>query len=100
MSPPSAEGFQNMQKNFWTEFKKPILALAPMAGISDAAFRLLCRKHGADVVYTEMTSIDALYYDAKKTLGGHAEIRVHRTDHRGPARRGSQYCLLSRLYRR
>lgn len=62
------EGFQTMNKNFWQEFKKPILALAPMAGISDAAFRLLCRKHGADVVYTEMTSIDALYYDAKKTL--------------------------------
>ena len=39
-----------------------------MAGITDSAFRLLCRKHGADVVYTEMTSIDALYYDAKKTM--------------------------------
>ena len=63
------EGVRAMQKNFWQEFKKPFLALAPMAGISDAAFRLLCRKHGADVVYTEMTSIDALYYDAKKTLG-------------------------------
>ncbi|KKQ80028.1 MAG: tRNA-dihydrouridine synthase [Parcubacteria group bacterium GW2011_GWC2_38_7] len=47
------EGVRAMQKNFWQEFKKPFLALAPMAGISDAAFRLLCRKHGADVVYTE-----------------------------------------------
>jgi len=55
-------------KNFWQTLKKPIITLAPMAGITDAAFRLLCRKHGADVVYTEMTSIDALYYDAQKTL--------------------------------
>ncbi len=54
--------------NFWHKIKKPIIALAPMAGITDSAFRLLSRKHGADVVYTEMVSIDALYYDAKKTL--------------------------------
>lgn len=53
---------------FWEKLKKPILALAPMAGISDSAFRRICREGGADVVYTEMTSIDALYYDSKKTL--------------------------------
>lgn len=42
--------------------------LAPMAGYTDSAFRLLARENGADVVYTEMTSADALHYDAKKTL--------------------------------
>ncbi|MFA6526219.1 MAG: tRNA-dihydrouridine synthase [Candidatus Buchananbacteria bacterium] len=47
---------------------RPILALAPMAGISDSAFRQICRKSGADVVYTEMVSADGLYYDSKKTL--------------------------------
>ncbi|MFH0818938.1 MAG: tRNA-dihydrouridine synthase [Patescibacteria group bacterium] len=57
-----------MKKNFWEKINKPILALAPMAGITDSAFRLLCREFGADVVYTEMTSVDALYYDSKKTL--------------------------------
>lgn len=55
-------------KNFWHKLKKPILALAPMAGISDSAFRQICHEHGADVVYTEMTSVDGLYYDSKKTL--------------------------------
>ncbi len=55
-------------KNFWHELPKPILAVAPMAGLTDAAFRLLCRKNGADVTYTEMISIDALYYDSKKTM--------------------------------
>jgi nifR3 family TIM-barrel protein len=54
--------------NFWQKLNKPILALAPMAGISDSAFRQLCKSFGADVVYTEMTSADALHYDAKKTL--------------------------------
>lgn len=57
--------------NFWKKLgrrKKPILALAPMAGITDSAFRQMCRKYGADVVYTEMVSADGLFYDSKKTL--------------------------------
>lgn len=53
--------------DFWDRFNKPILALAPMAGISDSAFRQICREQGADVVYAEMTSVDGLYYDSKKT---------------------------------
>jgi len=60
-----------MTTNFWIKLKKrkqPILALAPMAGITDTAFRQLCKMYGADVVYTEMISADALYYDSKKTL--------------------------------
>lgn len=54
--------------NFWLHLNKPILALAPMAGISDSAFRQMCKNYGADVVYTEMISADGLYYDSKKTL--------------------------------
>ena len=55
-------------KSFWTKLKKPIIALAPLAGITDLAYRQLCKSFGADVVYTEMTSIDGLYYDSKNTL--------------------------------
>lgn len=55
-------------KSFWQKLKKPILALAPMAGVTDSAFRQMCRKYGADVVYTEMVSADGLHYDSKKTL--------------------------------
>ncbi|MFA5047618.1 MAG: tRNA-dihydrouridine synthase [Patescibacteria group bacterium] len=54
--------------NFWSKLKKPIMALAPMAGVTDSAFRQLCREYGADVVYTEMVSADGLFYDSKKTL--------------------------------
>lgn len=44
------------------------MALAPMAGVTDSAFRQICRQCGADVAYTEMVSADGLYYDSKKTL--------------------------------
>ena len=43
--------------------------LAPMAGITDAAFRTVCAEFGAAVTYTEMVSAKALVYDDKKTAG-------------------------------
>jgi tRNA-dihydrouridine synthase B len=55
-------------KNFWQKIEKPILALAPMAGITDSAFRQICRRHGADVTYSEMASVSALFYKPQKTL--------------------------------
>ena len=39
--------------------KYPIL-LAPMEDVTDPAFRLMCKKFGADMVYTEFVSSDAL----------------------------------------
>jgi len=50
-------------KNIWTKKNdKPLLVLAPMAGYTDAAFRLLCREFGADIVVTELISADAIAY--------------------------------------
>ncbi len=43
--------------------------LAPMAGITDTAFRTVCAGFGAAVTYTEMVSAKALVYDDKKTAG-------------------------------
>lgn len=57
-----------MATNFWLQLKKPILALAPMEGVTDSAFRLLCRRHGADVVYTEFMAAEAITHGAKKVL--------------------------------
>ena len=57
-----------MPANFWQKLKKtgqPILALAPMAGFSDAAFRQICRSYGADVLYSEMISAAALFYNRR-----------------------------------
>ncbi|MBQ9920762.1 MAG: tRNA dihydrouridine synthase DusB [Clostridia bacterium] len=53
--------------NIFGKFKEPPLILAPMAGIADNAFRLLCKKHGADIVYSEMISSKAVYFNDKKT---------------------------------
>jgi tRNA-dihydrouridine synthase B len=57
-----------IMKNLWQKLNKPILALAPMAGFTDSAFREICKKHGADMVYSEMASASGLFYNPKKTL--------------------------------
>ena len=41
--------------------------LAPMAGITDLPFRLICKQYGAGLVYTEMVSAKALFYGDEKT---------------------------------
>jgi len=43
------------------------LALAPMAGVTDLAFRTICRELGAGLTYTEMVSAKALVYQDRKT---------------------------------
>ena len=45
----------------------PIL-LAPMEDISDPPFRALCKKHGADLMYTEFISSEGLIRDARKSI--------------------------------
>lgn len=58
-------------KNFWQQLPKPIVALAPLADVTDAAFRRLIAKHsaherrdgsigGPDVMWTEFVSADGL----------------------------------------
>ena len=42
-------------------------ALAPMAGVTDFAFRSLCREKGAAYTVTEMISAKALCYHDEKT---------------------------------
>ncbi|TDT50320.1 tRNA dihydrouridine synthase DusB [Fonticella tunisiensis] len=41
--------------------------LAPMAGVTDKAFRIICREFGCGLVYTEMVSSRGLHYGSKKT---------------------------------
>lgn len=47
--------------------KNPFV-LAPLAGYTDLAFRLLCREMGAALCYSEMISCHGLVYGQKKTL--------------------------------
>lgn len=46
---------------------KDKLILAPMAGVCDLPFRLLCKEKGCDILYTEMISAKGLYYNNKNT---------------------------------
>ena len=43
------------------------LILAPMAGVTDLPFRLLCREQGCGLLYTEMVSAKAIQYNNKNT---------------------------------
>lgn len=46
--------------------ERPVF-LAPMEDVTDPAFRLMCKKFGADMVYTEFVSSDALIRSVNKT---------------------------------
>lgn len=48
------------------ELENPFI-LAPLAGITDSPFRLLCRRMGCALSYSEMISAKALYYKDKRT---------------------------------
>ena len=51
--------------NFTTEGEA---FLAPMAGVTDFPFRVVCKKYGASLLYTEMINAKALCYEDKNTF--------------------------------
>lgn len=63
--------------NFWARMEKPVqigslhlahcFVVAPMAGVSDLPFRLLCRREGAALAYTEMVSAKGLMRAGDRT---------------------------------
>lgn len=50
------------------EFKEYPLLLAPLEDITDLPFRLICKKEGADLMYTEFISSEGLIRDARKSV--------------------------------
>ena len=55
--------------NFWKNLKKPIMVLAPLADVTDPAFRRVIAKYGKpDVMWTEFVSADGLF------LGGYDHL--------------------------
>ena len=46
--------------------ERPVL-LAPMEDVTDMSFRLICKEQGADMVYTEFVSADALVRNIQST---------------------------------
>ncbi|MEJ0021555.1 MAG: tRNA-dihydrouridine synthase [Candidatus Doudnabacteria bacterium] len=58
-----------MNRGFWDKLKKPIFVLAPMANVTDAAFRFLIAKYGKpDVTWTEFVSADGLVSEGLEKL--------------------------------
>ena len=52
----------------WSTIPRPIIALAPMAGVTDASYRQIIKRLApATIVYTEFLSTDALHYGARQT---------------------------------
>ena len=54
---------------------QPAVVLAPMAGVTDKPFRLLCKRLGAGLAVSEMTTSDPRFWHTAKSL--------HRMDHVG-----------------
>ena len=50
------------------EFGEKPVFLAPMEDVTDIGFRLLCKRFGASMVYTEFVSAEALVRDVKSTI--------------------------------
>ncbi|MFQ5539707.1 MAG: tRNA-dihydrouridine synthase [Candidatus Binatia bacterium] len=49
--------------NFWQKIDKPIIALSPMDGITDASFRFITATHGGpDVMFTEFVNVEAAFF--------------------------------------
>ncbi len=61
------------------QFRKRPVFLAPMEDVTDITFRHLCKDFGADMVYTEFVSSDALVREVNKTLR-----KIEITDHERP----------------
>lgn len=58
-----------MADSFWNKLKKPIFVLAPMANVTDVAFRRLIAKYGKpDVTWTEFVSCDGLMSKGREHL--------------------------------
>lgn len=46
----------------WETIKKPVVALAPMSGISDSAMRMMAKRYGSDLEFSEFISAASLFY--------------------------------------
>ena len=59
----------NIKQGFWSKLKKPIFVIAPMANVTDVAFRSMFAKYGKpDVMWTEFVSADGLCSPGRKVL--------------------------------
>lgn len=67
-----------MSKDFWQKIKKPIIALSPMDGYTDSAFRRVCKEINPEIIlFTEFASADGLHHGAKKLI---EKFKFHKSE--------------------
>ncbi len=65
-------------KNFWQKLSKPFFVIAPMANVTDVAFRSMFAKYGKpDVMWTEFVSADGLCSKGRKNLEKDLEFHTN-----------------------
>ena len=64
------------------EMENPFI-LAPMAGVTDLPFRLLCKEQGAGLLCTEMVSAKAISFHNKNTI---SLMQIDPAEHPVPCR--------------
>ena len=52
----------------WKDLPRPIIGLSPMADMTDTPFNLVCKEHGAPVIFKEMVSSEAVVRGNEKTI--------------------------------
>ena len=57
----------SMQPGFERRQQRPVLFLAPMAGVTNSVFRRICKARGADVLTTEFVSADGIMHRNERT---------------------------------
>lgn len=55
-------------KSFTAHLQRSPFVMAPMAGITDSAYRLMAKKGGAKLCYTEMVSVSGIHFGSRGTL--------------------------------
>ena len=64
-----SKSLKNPVSSFWASLPKPLFVLAPMANVTDEAFRSIIVKYGKpDVVWTEFVSADGLMSAGREKL--------------------------------
>ena len=68
------------ERSFWEKLEKPFFVLAPMADVTDYAFREVITKYGRpDVMWTEFVSADGLTHpEARKKLQEHIDAEYEK----------------------
>jgi len=64
----------------WNNIHKPLVALAPMSGVTDVALRTISRRWGSDIEFSEFISTDALHFKVASFLGIGQPKGVHISD--------------------